>query len=763
MKKLLLFLIALFSITCANAQSYMGYIPDNFGGIQGVLFNPASIVDSRLKTDINLFSTSSSLNNDYYGLSLFDLSKSSYDAGKEGKRTPSKNNGGIVYSDVMGPSFMFNIAPKHALAIYTRARAVVNANDINGELYDKFKDGLDDASDFANLQVGNPNAVGHSWGEVGISYAAVILQNKQHFLKGGITAKYLVGGVNSYVKGDNVTASFDQTGDSSTSRLYTTGTLTVGSAPDFITSDEDFKFNPDSKGYGADFGLIYEWRPDYEAYDLDKATPLDNDFKDLNKYKLRFGLSITDIGSINYKNLREDIYNINGNVTVDEIEDIDEIGDFLEDKYGTPSTRFVDKKANLPTVLHMDADWNMYKKFYLNLNGNLSLVDKSALGKTSSANTWILTPRYETKWFTFSLPVNYMEFSGTQVGAGLRLGPLFVGSSSVVTNWISKESKAADVYVGLKIPVYQPKFKDTDEDGILDHKDRCTKLAGPAENKGCPWPDKDLDKVADKDDACPTVAGPVENKGCPWGDTDKDTLLDNVDACPSVAGPVENKGCPWGDADNDTILDNVDACPSVAGPIENKGCAWPDTDGDSVLDKDDKCPNESGLVANSGCPELDADKDTVLDTEDACPTVPGPASNKGCPEVTQEVLKELKVQARAVFFVTGKAILQTADKGQTDGRLDAIKEIIKNYPNAKFSIEGHTDNVGNAKANQKLSEARAKVVMDALIAKGVNPENLTYKGFGDSKPVASNKTAAGRAENRRTEVIHVGTIYEGKL
>ena len=67
------------------------------------------------------------------------------------------------------------------------------------------------------------------------------------------------------------------------------------------------------------------------------------------------------------------------------------------------------------------------------------------------------------------------------------------------------------------------------------------------------------------------------------------------------------------------------------------------------------------------------------------------------------------------------------------------------------------------KANQKLSEARAKVVMDALISKGVNPDNLSYKGFGASKPVASNKTAAGRAQNRRTEVIHVGTVYEGKL
>lgn len=733
-RKILLLMFLVLAVK-ANAQSYMGYIPDNYAGVQGVLFNPASIADSRFKTDINLFSTSSSLNNDYYGLSLFDATKSSYDFDEDATRTPTKNNGGIMYSDIMGPSFMFNIAPKHSVAIYTRARAILNGNNINGQLYEQLEGGLDDASDF-NIGVGSPKVVGHTWAEIGATYAAVLWQNKQHFLKGGFTAKYIVGGINSYVDGENVTAVFNQTGDPETSKLTTTGTLVIGSSQDFITGDEDVKFDPNSTGLGADLGLIYEWRPDYESYDLSKAKATDNNFRDLNKYKLRFGVSVTDIGYINYKNMKQDIYDINGDVTAQDIDDADfeDIGDFLEQHYNDPVTVYKDSKSNLPTMLRVDVDWNIHNKFYLNMTGNLSLVDKLASNITHSQNTWMLTPRYETRWFTFSLPVNYMEYSGMQVGTGLRFGPLFVGSSSLITNVLSKQSKGADVYFGFKIPVYEKKFTDSDGDGVIDKDDKCDNEAGPIENNGCPWPDKDADTVVDKDDACPTVAGPVENKGCPWGDTDKDTVLDNVDECATIAGPVENKGCPW-----------------------------PDTDGDSVLDKDDKCPNEKGLVANAGCPELDADKDGVLDKEDNCPTIAGPASNKGCPEVTQEALKELKVQARAVFFVTGKAVLQNADKGETDGRLDAIKEIIKNYPNAKFSIEGHTDNVGNAKSNQKLSEARAKVVMDALIAKGVNPENLTYKGFGDTKPVASNKTAKGRAENRRTEVIHVGTIYEGKL
>lgn len=730
MNKKLLSLIVLFAAAKTNAQSYTGYFPDNYAGVQGVLFNPASIVDSRFKTDINLFSTSGTLTNDFYGISLFDLPKSDYDVNRDAVKTPLRNNGGIVHADVMGPSFMFNIAPKHSLAVFTRARAIVNANNVNGELYNQLKDGIDDASTF-NINVGDPNLVGQTWAEAGLSYAAVLWQSGQHFLKGGLTAKYLVGGLNSYIQGGNVTAQFNKTGDPKTSQLTTTGSLIVGSSQDIITGDEDYKFNSDSQGFGADLGLIYEWRPDYESYDAKNAKPADNNFRHLNKYKLRFGVSVTDLGSITYKNVKQDVYNFNNTLSQ---EDFDEAGDFREflELYTTPVTTYQDLKVKLPTVLHMDVDWSIYKKFYLNVNGNLSMVNKTDLNQTSTADTWLITPRYETRWFTVSIPVNYMEYSGTQVGTGLRFGPMFVGSSSVITNVLSKESKAADFYVGFKIPVYQKPLKDQDQDDVLD-----------------------------KDDSCPTEAGPAENKGCPWPDADKDSVLDKDDKCPSVAGPAENHGCPWGDADKDTVLDNVDTCPDVAGPVENQGCPWPDTDGDSVLDKDDKCPNEAGLAANAGCP--DADKDGLTDKEDECPTVAGPIANKGCPEITEAALKELKVQARSVFFVTGKAVLQSADKGQTDGRLDAIKDILKNYPNAKFSIEGHTDNVGNAKANQKLSEARAKVVMDALVAKGVNPANLTYKGYGASKPVASNKTAKGRAENRRTEIIHVGTVYEGKL
>lgn len=262
--------------------------------------------------------------------------------------------------------------------------------------------------------------------------------------------------------------------------------------------------------------------------------------------------------------------------------------------------------------------------------------------------------------------------------------------------------------------------------------------------------DTDGDGIYDKDDACPEVAGLKQFNGCP--DTDGDGIIDGSDACPDAFGLAALNGCP--DTDGDGIADKDDACPDVKGLASFKGC--PDTDGDGIADKNDKCPTVAGPASNGGCPVLDADKDGVPDSQDDCPTVAGPASNKGCPEVTPEAVENLKIQARSVFFNSGKSTFKVGDAA-TVASLAAMKEILTNYPNDKFSIEGHTDSDGTNAFNQKLSEDRANAVKNALVQKGINANNLTTAGFGESKPIATNKTKAGKAQNRRTEVKHVGS------
>ena len=85
---------------------------------------------------------------------------------------------------------------------------------------------------------------------------------------------------------------------------------------------------------------------------------------------------------------------------------------------------------------------------------------------------------------------------------------------------------------------------DTDQDGIIDVKDKCPEDAGPIENEGCPWPDSDKDGVFDKDDACPETAGVKEKDGCPITDRDEDGVNDENDNCPDEPGSVKNSGCP---------------------------------------------------------------------------------------------------------------------------------------------------------------------------------------------------------------------------
>lgn len=257
--------------------------------------------------------------------------------------------------------------------------------------------------------------------------------------------------------------------------------------------------------------------------------------------------------------------------------------------------------------------------------------------------------------------------------------------------------------------------------------------------------DEDKDGIADKDDECPTVPGLKQFNGCP--DTDGDGVQDKEDECPELAGLVELKGCP--DADGDGIADKDDECPKAAGTAEFKGC--PDTDGDGLRDLDDKCADVAGPIENKGCPWPDTDGDGTLDKDDKCPKVKGPIENKGCPIVTKEVIQKLNTfLSQAVLFETGKTTLSA----EASGILDNIAAMMIEYGNDKFRIEGHTDSVGRNDTNQKLSEGRAASIKQYLLEHGVNPDNLSSIGYGEDKPIASNKTKEGRAKNRRVEIIN---------
>ncbi|HKT60122.1 MAG TPA: OmpA family protein [Gemmatimonadales bacterium] len=271
--------------------------------------------------------------------------------------------------------------------------------------------------------------------------------------------------------------------------------------------------------------------------------------------------------------------------------------------------------------------------------------------------------------------------------------------------------------------------------------------------------DKDGDGVPDAVDQCKdTPPGTkVDAKGCPVKDSDGDGIADDVDQCKDTpAGDkVDEKGCSLPkDADGDGVTDDIDQCKDTppGDKVDAKGCSLPkDADGDGVMDDVDQCKNTppGDKVDAKGCSlPKDADGDGVTDDKDRCPHTPAgvKVDEEGCQVLFEPAKKSLILEG--VNFATGKAEL--TPESQTI--LDGVAESLVANEEIKVQVGGHTDNTGSAAVNKRLSAARANAVREYLISKGVAANRLTAVGYGPSKPIASNKTAAGRAQNRRVEL-----------
>ncbi len=330
----------------------------------------------------------------------------------------------------------------------------------------------------------------------------------------------------------------------------------------------------------------------------------------------------------------------------------------------------------------------------------------------------------------------------------------------------SKDCGPKKVLIKTPPKIVAIKKTDRDGDGIFDVDDKCPDTPGLPEYHGCPPSDSDGDGILDNVDKCPNDPedkdGFEDEDGCPDFDNDKDGLPDLEDKCPNVPGPPENKGCPVTDRDKDGIPDDVDKCPDEPEDKDDfedqDGCPDLDNDKDGILDKDDKCPNDpedkDGFQDEDGCPDPDNDGDGISDKEDKCPNEAGPPDSpqgKGCPrkyslvKINREK-KRIEIRQK-VHFATGRyRILRSSYR-----LLNQVAQVLKDFPKMKISIDGHTDSRGSDAMNQRLSENRANAVRDYLIGRGTDTERLRGVGYGETKPIDSNRTRRGRAANRRVE------------
>ena len=362
-----------------------------------------------------------------------------------------------------------------------------------------------------------------------------------------------------------------------------------------------------------------------------------------------------------------------------------------------------------------------------------------------------------TIWYekVYRLKRERFEFSVPTFGGGLNiaLGPIvslqlqesfMYSSTDNIDHVKANGDNDMMLYHTAGLTFNLGKKMDEDNDGVADRKDECpaTPVGVAVDEKGCPL-DRDADGVADYLDNCVDIAGLASLKGCP--DKDLDGITDKEDRCPDIAGSVELKGCP--DSDKDGVVDIDDKCPGTKTgyKVDAGGCTL-DNDKDGIVNEEDQCPEMAGVLAFKGCP--DSDGDGVSDKDDRCPSVKGPIANKGCPEIPKVDIQRITLIASKIYFETGSDKLKLI----SNSSLDDLAEILKRNEAVNLTIEGHTDTDGEDAYNMMLSQKRTESVKAYLILKGVSETRLTAVGFGETRPVADNKKAAGKAKNRRVEL-----------
>jgi len=682
------------------SQNYLGVHSSNYNGVMGLDLQPASFVDGRFKFDLNLFSTNvggwtnmatfdtkdmpgwwkKSFVDDTRWLdnkvmdtnmhikndTVLNTSDTTYTYSSNQSKTLNrlylqdafqkgytKQTGVIINMQFDFVNFGFHVSEKTAFGFGVKERFVFNADGFSPETvhlsredmkdpdfyFGKYNNFIDNGLDF-NISM-------MLWREYKLNWGQVIIDEGEHFLKGGLGVKLLQGHASMHLNVRNLkyqladSDNFDKL-EADVSFGYSESLLPEKPALDNILKNNN-------SGVGFDIGFVYEWRPDYidHQYDMDGKTDLWR--RSHNKYKLRVGASIVDLGGIKFQkggysrdfsirmdtlfNFRAFAEGVNGisafdkkvnqGITTGKVSGKDTITANTpgwKEEQDTLSSYY----HNLPTALSLQISYNIWNKIYLDLTGWLNVISKNNAQRLRTPHQISVTAGYDSEWFGFYLPYSFNTYSGSKLGLGARLGPVTVGVTSLNTLFPKSfgPTSGAEAYVGLRLPILYLEPSDKDGDKVSDKLDICPTVPGIWEFRGCP--DTDGDGIQDSEDDCPYDPGLPQFKGCP--DTDGDGIPDKEDECPDVPGLAVYKGCP--DTDGDGIEDRYDDCPEEAGLPQFNGC--PDRDGDGVPDKDDWCPDDPGLAIFQGCP--DTDGDGIPDHEDACPTAPGPEIYNGCPD-----------------------------------------------------------------------------------------------------------------------------------
>lgn len=819
--KPLLILLAFVSVNASFAQTFHGIKQSDFGGMISTDLQPASIADSRFKFDLTLGAVSLDFYNTYLGIdgSIFNLPDIiSTDSNWVRNATIEHSNNKGVHSMILNneinlPSFMVELDDKSAIGFSWKIRTIANVDGVETELAKLAREGFNYSPLWEqNFQNESLSINMMSWAEYGVNYGRVIVDKQEHFAKVGGRVKILQGLQAAYLYADNIEYNFS-TDD--TLSIFSSD-VNYGHSTNFDVND-DIQYKLFSKlGLGLDIGGVYEWRPDYKDYQYAMDGKDDRWRKDQVKYKIKAGLSILDIGRVRFQK-GEISRNFHADVSdwyLDPLK-FNSVKDF-DDTIANRFDQIADEgdfKMALPTAISAQVDYNIGNGFFVNFTSYSALQFKKDPHKVHGYSNYSIAPRYDHQHFTLAVPFSYGNVTGFRVGAAMRLGWIYFGTSHIGgLAGIGKSTRGADGYVGMKIPIFHKVEKDDDQDAVSNEFDDCPDVKGVWAFKGCP--DTDNDMIPDSEDQCPAEAGLVEYNGCP--DTDGDGLPDKDDECPLIPGKKEFSGCP--DSDGDGIRDSADDCPDIAGLAPFNGC--PDTDNDGLADKVDNCPLEAGPEENFGCPvavklhlvdrygdivasalinsngefefkNIDGEGSylfllegedpniqdfvwiTIVDKEGNSVRVQANLNSKTgyfeYKKVEAEVIEDtlllidegeltvvLKEEEQELLNTAFEALeFQTAKAiilAESYESLDNLVDLLEKKETWKIKLSGHTDNVGDPAKNLMLSKKRAEAVKFYLTQRGISEDRIIVRFFGQSEPIADNDTDEGRQKNRRVEM-----------
>lgn len=450
-----------FSFFC-SAQSYPGYQSSSYTGVYGILTNPADILNHRFRADINLAGIFTQLDNN-----IISFKYNAGDGDNLLRPNPVRKTGKARFNtDVLGPSLMLRLSDKNALAITTRARAMGNVNGVGVSLMNlTIQDSLNPALVKADLSVSNISARIHGWTELAFTYSRQIGITDYGVWKAGVSLKYLSGvsaltfNTNnlSFVYDDSLIHIINNTPKQAITNMR--GSMAVGYTKNVdslggnIGDYVSFK-NP---GVGIDIGINYEYRDEMQVYETIYSN------RTLN-YIWRIGASITDIGWIRYGQQQMGGFNTRftgQNYFIDSLKppsdstSVGQLVNFYQQTFaarGEPAAIIM----QLPTTLHLTYDrfFNPWLGIQAQVNIPLTFAAHDQYYGTYNPLSVCITPRAETSWCGLYLPISYNTISGFQGGAAIRLGPLVVGSGSIINTRIINKTKGIDAYAILRVPFF---------------------------------------------------------------------------------------------------------------------------------------------------------------------------------------------------------------------------------------------------------------------------------------------------------------------